>query len=87
MNDDTILTLGMFAKDMLGDERFKTLCNLFGQQCATDMLSTAPHEAKRREGIHAAYTGFTDFTNLMSKFAEAYETLVKQGEIDNQTDT
>lgn len=76
------MTLGMFAKDMLGDERFQTLCTLFGQQCATDILNTAPHEAKKREGIHAAYTGFTDFTGLMSKFAEAYSTLLQQQDID-----
>lgn len=79
------MTLGMFCKDMLGDERFKALIALFGQQMAADMLNTAPHEAKKREGLHAAYTGFVEFTSLMSKFAEAYETLTKQGELDNQT--
>jgi hypothetical protein len=79
------MTLGMFSKDMLGDERFKALIQLFGQQMAADMLATAPHETKKREGLHAAYSGFTEFTSLMSKFAEAYETLIKQGELDNQT--
>jgi hypothetical protein len=78
------MTLGGFCKELLGDERFKALIQLFGQQMAADMLSTSPHEAKKREGIHAAYSGFTEFTNLMSKFAEAAEALAKQGDLDNQ---
>jgi hypothetical protein len=78
MNDDTVMTLGEFCKGLLGDERFQALIALFGQQMAADMLATLPHEAKKREGIHAAYSGFTEFTSLMSKFAEAAETLAKQ---------
>ena len=84
MNDDTILTLGAYAKGLLGDERFTALTQLYGQQCAADMLNTLPHETKKREGIHAAYTGFNDYLALISKFAEAYETLLKQGDLDNQ---
>lgn len=84
MNDNDILTLGLYCKEALGDARFTALIQLYGQQCAADMLNTQPHESKRREGIHAAYVGFTGFTDLMSKFAEAYTTLVKQAELDNQ---
>lgn len=80
------MTLGEFCKGLLGDARFQALIQLFGQQMAADMLNTAPHEAKKREGIHAAYSGFTEFTSLMSKFAEAYETLTKQSDLDNPTD-
>lgn len=77
----------MYSKELLGDQRFQTLIQLFGQQMAADMLNTQPHEAKKREGIHAAYCGFGEFTDLMSKFAEAYETLAKANELDNQTTT
>jgi hypothetical protein len=78
------MTLGQFCKELLGDERFTALTQLFGQQMAADMLGTLPHEAKKREGIHAAYTGFTEFTALMSKFAEAAETVAKQRALENQ---
>lgn len=78
------MTLGEFCKGLLGDERFKALIQLFGQQMASDMLNTAPHEAKKREGLHAAYMGFAEFTSLMSKFSEAYETLLKASELDTQ---
>lgn len=84
MNDDTIMTLGEFCKGLLGDERFQALMQLFGQQMATDMLATLPHETKKREGLHAAYSGFTEFTSLMSKFAEAAETLAKQQALEDQ---
>jgi hypothetical protein len=80
------MTLGEFCKGLLGDERFQALMQLFGQQMATDMLNTQPHEAKKREGIHAAYMGFTEFTGLMSHFVEAAETLAKQQALDNQPD-
>jgi hypothetical protein len=80
------MVLGMFSKELLGDQRFQTLIQLFGQQMAADMLNTAPHEAKKREGLHAAYMGFAEFTSLMSQFAEAFETLAKAAELDNQTD-
>lgn len=78
------MVLGMYSKELLGDQRFQTLIQLFSQQMAADMLNTQPHEAKKREGIHAAYCGFGEFTDLVSKFAEAYETLVKASELDNQ---
>jgi hypothetical protein len=78
------MVLGMFSKELLGDQRFQTLIQLFGQQMASDMLQTQPHETKKREGLHAAYMGFAEFTGLMSKFAEAYETLAKANELDNQ---
>lgn len=78
------MVLGMYSKELLGDQRFQTLIQLFGQQMAADMLNTAPHEAKKREGLHAAYSGFAEFTNLMSKFAEAFVTLAKADDLDNQ---
>lgn len=78
------MNLGAFCKECLGDERFNALIQLFGQQMAADMLNTAPHEAKRREGLHAAYSGFTEFTSLMSKFAEAAETLAKEQALENE---
>ena len=78
------MVLGMYSQELLGDQRFQTLIQLFGQQMATDMLSTAPHENKKREGLHAAYTGFVEFTKLMSQFAETAASLAKAADLDNQ---
>jgi len=78
MNDEVIGVLGQFCHELLEDPRFDALKQLFGQQMAADMLQTAPHEVKKREGIHAAYTGFLEFTALMQKFAEAYNALVRE---------
>lgn len=50
MNDDTILQLGGFCTELLGSEMFDAVTKLYSQQCAVDMLQTAPHEQKAREG-------------------------------------
>jgi hypothetical protein len=67
--------LGAFAKELLGDHRFKAMVDLFNQQMAADMLNTAPHEHKKREGVYAAYQGFTEFTKLMQQFSDAFDSV------------
>ena len=72
INEETKALLGQFAHDLLGDQRFKTLQELFGQQMAYDMLHTLPQETKKREGLHAAYIGYGEFINIMQNFATYY---------------
>jgi hypothetical protein len=48
---------------------------MFKQQMAADMLNTLPHEHKKREGVHAAYMGFSEFTRLLHQFSEAFQSL------------
>lgn len=72
MNDETIGLLGQFSHELLKDDRFIALCEMFKQQMAVDIIETLPHEQKKREGIHAAFTGFSEFSALLHKFAEAY---------------
>jgi hypothetical protein len=71
MNDETISGLGSFCLELLNSEAFDALTKLYSQQCAVDILNTAPHATKEREGIYAAYQGFEGFLSLMKKFAEA----------------
>lgn len=78
MNDELIALLGQFSTELLGDDRFKLMTEMFSQQCAADMLATKPEHYKKREYIHASYTGFGDFIALIHKFAEAHEKLVKE---------
>lgn len=82
MNDDTILYLGSFCTELLGDERFKALVTLFEQQCAVDILNTQPHETKARDYIHASHQGFQSFLGLARKFSANFEKLPSQQ--DNQ---
>lgn len=72
MNEETLDLLGQFANELLKDDRFKTFQTLFGQQMAYDILTTAPHETKKRESIHASYTGFGEFIALMQQSADRY---------------
>jgi hypothetical protein len=82
MNDDTILALGSFCKELLGAEAFQALVQMHSQQCAADILATQPHETKAREGIYAAYQGFESFLGLTKKFADAYDKLPHLQNID-----
>ena len=72
MNEDTKGLLGQFACELLRDDRYIALKTMFGQQMAVDMLNTQPQETKRREYLHAAYTGFSEFERLMQDFANYY---------------
>jgi hypothetical protein len=75
MNDDTILALGGFSKELLGAEGFQALVAMFRQQCAADILKTQPHETKRREYLYATAQGFEEFLGLAAHFAEAFDKL------------
>lgn len=72
MNEETKDVLGQFCTGLLEDPRYTALRELYGQQMAVDMLQTAPNETKKREYLHAAYTGFQEFERLMGDFAEHY---------------
>jgi hypothetical protein len=85
MNDDTILALGGFSKELLGAEGFQALVAMFRQQCAADILKTQPHETKAREYIYASCQGFEEFLGLAAKFAEAFDKLPQHQ--DNNPDT
>jgi hypothetical protein len=78
LNDELISLLGQFCNELLGDERFKVLTEMFGQQCAADMLATKPEHYKKREYIHASYTGFSDFIALVEKFGAAHRKLLEE---------
>jgi hypothetical protein len=71
MNDEMISELGLYCMELLSSEAFDALTKLYSQQCAVDILNTAPHETKAREGIYAAYQGFEGFLALVKKFSEA----------------
>jgi hypothetical protein len=75
LNDDTILALGGFCKELLGAEGFQALVQMHSQQCAADILATAPNEPKSREFIYASYQGFESFLALAKKFADAFDKL------------
>jgi hypothetical protein len=74
MNEETISALGGFCTELLSNEAFTALTQLYSQQCAVDILNTSPHETKAREGIYAAYQGFEGFLALVKKFSDAAAT-------------
>lgn len=75
MNDDLIADLGGFCLELLGDQRFQALQQLFDQQCAADILGTKPDNKEARERIYHEHNGIASFLGLMGKFAEAFDKL------------
>jgi len=73
MSEETKGLLGQFAFELLKDDRYTALKQMFGQQMAVDILNTAPNETKKREYLHASYNGFGEFERLMQSFADHYE--------------
>jgi hypothetical protein len=86
MNEEMILGLGGFCTELLNSEDFDALTKLYSQQCAVDILNTAPHETKAREGIYAAYQGFEGFLALAKKFSEAYTKRQQQNDVETTQD-
>ncbi|MGY3589364.1 hypothetical protein [Bradyrhizobium sp. USDA 4350] len=78
MNDETILALGGFCKELLGAEAFQALVQMYSQQCAADILHTKPSDKSERESIYAAYQGFEGFLSLAQKFAEGFDKLTAE---------
>jgi hypothetical protein len=76
MNDDTILQLGGFCTELLSSEEFDALTKLYSQQCAFDLLNTAPHEQKAREGIYAQYRGFEEFLSMLQAASKKHADLL-----------
>lgn len=77
MNDEDIATLGGFCLELLGDPRFQALQSLFDQQCAADILGTAPEQKEARERVYHEHNGVAVFVGLMAKFAEAFDKLTQ----------
>lgn len=85
MNDETILALGGFCKELLSSEAFQALVQMHSQQCAVDILATAAHETKKRDYIHASYQGFENFLALAKDFAAGFDKL--QADLGSPTTT
>lgn len=78
MNDEMILGLGSFCKELLSSEAFTALTKLYSQQCAVDILETRTDDKAGRESIYAAYQGFEGFLALTKKFADAHDKITTE---------
>ena len=67
--------LGGFAYELLGDQRFQALQQLYDQQCAADILGTKTDAKEQRERIYHEHNGVAVFISLIAKFAETFDKL------------
>jgi hypothetical protein len=75
LNDNDIASLGGFCLELLRDQRFQALIQLFDQQCAADILGTKTDAKEQRERIYHEHNGLAVFIDLMEKFAETFDKL------------
>ena len=75
MNDDLLADLGGFCYELLGEQRFQALIQLYDQQCAADILGTKTDAKEARERIYHEHNGVASFVALMAKFAETFDKL------------
>lgn len=78
MNPDQIVALGTYCEALMRDDAFNMLCEMHKQQLVQGMLSTQPHEAKRREGIYAEVWGLHNFLALMKGFVDARDAILTE---------
>lgn len=76
--EEDILHIGEFVKTLFASDAFNMLWDEFQQAQVAAMLTTEPHEAKKREGIYARLNGAKDFTEHMSSYAEAAQAIIKK---------
>jgi len=80
LNEQEIISLGHYCEDLLQQENFNKVVNLFEQQISHDFLKTKPEEKQKREGIYASYVGLSEFLGLMRATVEAKAALIKASE-------
>lgn len=69
MTDDDVVELGSFCEALRLHPSFNVLIKQFEMNIVEHMMSTAPHETKKRDGIYAQCTGFRDFLSHMDAIA------------------
>lgn len=65
MTEDEIVSLGNYCETLRHNPQFKVLLDQFELQIVQHMLTTEPHEQKKREGIYASFLGVRDFLGHM----------------------
>jgi hypothetical protein len=78
LSDDELLEIGNFCEALRLHPQFTALLKSFELQIVHNMMSTEPHESKKREGVYASCLGVRDFQAHMNAFVQAKDKLVEK---------
>lgn len=78
LTEDQIVSLGHFCEYLREQPLWNQLLKTFELQIVSHMMSTEPHEAKKREGIYASCLGVRDLQAHMNAFVEEKKKLTEQ---------
>ena len=78
LSEDELITIGSFCQTVKQSHAWLILTDTFEQQTFQHMMTTEPHELKKRESIYASFSGVRDFITHMDAFIAAKDKLTAQ---------
>lgn len=75
--EQDVIDLGDFCKSILASDAFNSLYHEFKEDHFNLLLSTQPHEAKKREGIYAEMSALQTFLGLMQGYVARRDEIIK----------
>lgn len=69
LSDDDKIALGDYCDQVLRDERFAVITNLFETATVQQLLSTKPQDRGRRDELFFSVRGVRDLLQLMAQLA------------------
>lgn len=78
LSEDEIIELGNFCEALRLHPQWNALIKTFELQIVDHMMSTEPHESKKREGVYASCLGVRDLISHMKVFVETKQKILDQ---------
>jgi hypothetical protein len=80
MQDDDIVSLGMFCEGVLSSDAFTHLVQQYELQAFINWKATAPQNVKEREHAFAKLSGLQDFLLHMKSFVDQKDAIINRSE-------
>jgi len=78
LTDEEIVSLGLYAEDLLSQDYFRVLRQQFELQCFAHFMSTAPKDKMEREGVYQQYQGAKDFLAHITACAQQKDQILER---------
>lgn len=76
--DSEVVALGEFAKAFLTNETFNTIYKEYTDLMLNSIITSEPHELKKREFEYAKAQAIIGFVNHLTGYAVAAENIIQQ---------
>lgn len=83
MTEDEIVSLGDYCENLLHSHMFTKVLEQFERQLFEHMMSSEPHEQKKREGIYATCRGVQDLLAHLKVIVQERDAIHRKYEQQN----